>query len=502
MRSENTIKNSAVAILVSTINLICSFIDRRFFIAILGVSYLGLNGVFKNILSILSIVELNIGSAIAFSLYKPLYENDKSKVSGLINFYKKIYSYIALIIGGLSLIISFFISDLFKDNTFDNRTLQIMFLLFSLTTISSYFFAHKRTLLYAMQKNYYVLIFDCLFNIISCFLHFLTLYILHSYIWYLITNICCQLLSNIFIYYFSKNLTNDFNEKRKLSCEERNYLFNDIKYMVILNVVGVGVLSSDNLIIAKVLGSKVVGLYSNYELITNMLRSYTTLFLNSVTASIGDLMAENNRKRLAEIFKIYDFCYFLIASYVCIAFFYISKKFIPLFFGNELLLNDRLTFIISINLFIFLLQQPIWQLQNLGKLFKESSLIGVVQLMINIFVSIALSRIIGLGGILLGTTLCYLFSWVLFTKLNFKKILIDGIKNYIVEHIKQTFLFLIEFSLVKIFIIFILPKQLDNIIFMILITFIIPNFINYFIYRNCTEMIEIKKIITSNFISK
>ncbi len=495
MRIKNTIKNSSVAVIVSSINLISNFIDRKFFIFFLGISYLGLNGVFKNILSVLSIIELNIGSAIAFSLYLPIFKNENSKVAAYINYFKKLYNYIALVIFILSVGISFKITYFFKDSIFDLKTMQLFFILYALSTVCGYLFAHKRTLLYAMQKNYIVMLFDCTTSIISCLLHFVVLFYFKSYALYLLVTIACQILSNVGIFIFSKDITKKYsNRNQKLSKSDKKGLFNDLKYMIVTNVVGVGVLSSDNLIIAKIIGSVCVGLYSNYELITNMLKSYITIFLNSVGASFGDLLAEGNRAKINNIYNIYQFCYFIVSCYVSIAFFYISKQFIPVFFGNNLLIDDRITFVISINLYLYLIQQPIWQLQNLGKLFKECYLIGVIQLIINITVSIVLGKLYGLIGVMIGTTLCYIFSWIFYSRIVVEKILNKKYRTFFIKRVKEIFIFLFEFLCT-----FILLTSIhflsDNIVSLFITTAIIPNLMNYLLFSKSKEVTYLLNIL-------
>lgn len=91
MRIKNSLKNIYSGIIGQVICLLCSFITRTFFIRILGSTYLGVSGLFGNILTLLSLAELGVGQAIIFSLYKPLAENDNDKIHALMLVYKKIY---------------------------------------------------------------------------------------------------------------------------------------------------------------------------------------------------------------------------------------------------------------------------------------------------------------------------------------------------------------------------------------------------------------------------
>jgi len=75
-RTVNTLYNFIINIGGQFITILMQFIVRTIFIQTLGKSYLGINGLFSNILSMLSLAELGVGNAILFKLYEPLSKND------------------------------------------------------------------------------------------------------------------------------------------------------------------------------------------------------------------------------------------------------------------------------------------------------------------------------------------------------------------------------------------------------------------------------------------
>ena len=95
MRAEKSIKNFKYNILAQILNLLVQFGSRTVFIHVLGKSYLGVSGLFSNILTILSLADLGIGTVLVYSMYDPLAKNDKNKICALINLYKKVYNIIA-----------------------------------------------------------------------------------------------------------------------------------------------------------------------------------------------------------------------------------------------------------------------------------------------------------------------------------------------------------------------------------------------------------------------
>ena len=164
MRTKNSIKNGVVSVIMSIVSLIIGFFSQKVFIYVLGTEYLGLNGLFTNILSILSVAELGFGTAIIYNLYNPVAKKDYKQINILMNYYKKIYRIVACVIFALGIIMIPFIPTIVGNTTISH--LNILFLLSLLEIVFSYLLTYKRSILYATQKNYIV-------NIIHIFYLFL-----------------------------------------------------------------------------------------------------------------------------------------------------------------------------------------------------------------------------------------------------------------------------------------------------------------------------------------
>lgn len=157
MRTRNSIKNSLIGILGQLFNIGINFISRTLFIQILGANYLGINGLFTNVLSMLSLAELGIGSAITYHMYKPLANDDREKIKSLMYLYAKSYKIIGLIVGIIGISILPFL-DLIINDAPNVDNLSIIYVLFLLNSVISYFFAYKTSITIADQKNYIVTI--------------------------------------------------------------------------------------------------------------------------------------------------------------------------------------------------------------------------------------------------------------------------------------------------------------------------------------------------------
>ncbi len=227
-RTENVAKNVILSSLFQIIAYVIGFVSRTIFIKILGEEYLGLNGVFTNVLTLLSFAELGIGSAIVYSMYKPLATNNSDKLKELIAFYKKIYLLVGMIIiiGGIILIpfLDFFI----KSTPNINENIIIIYLIFVINSAISYFFSYRTSIISADQKNYLIIIYNKVFHIIRVIVQIIIILVWHNYYLYLLTETICTLLANYLLTRKSKKMYPELIDLKnhELPKEEKKEIFN------------------------------------------------------------------------------------------------------------------------------------------------------------------------------------------------------------------------------------------------------------------------------------
>ena len=198
-RTNNAIKNLNIAVAFQFINIFLKFLMRTVFVYCLGKEYLGVSGVFSNILTVLSLAELGIGTAIVYDMYKPISEKNTYYVTQLVSFYKKVYYFIGLIIFFAGLCIVPFLDKLIKDVP-DVQNLRVIYCLFLVQTCSSYFFAQYTSMLSANQCNYVMTKIQILSSFIKTSLEIFVLFIFRNYIVYLLIEIAVGILTNYIIY--------------------------------------------------------------------------------------------------------------------------------------------------------------------------------------------------------------------------------------------------------------------------------------------------------------
>lgn len=412
MRLKKTSINSIVSIISLIITVLTSLILSKYFLKYFGIEYNGLNGLFNNIVSILSITELGIAGSISYALYKPIYENDIKKISQLINFFKKSYQIIACVILGISVILSFIVPVLVKNSSFSDYYIRIVFILFSLSTIVSYFFSYNRTLLYAYQNNYFVSIVDFIFKLLKTIIQIFLMIKFQNYVLFLIFNIFITFANNYVIHIIAKIKYPEIKvSKEPIADETKNELFSTVKTLAIIQILSVSINYTDNVIISSVIGISTTGLFTNYYLIYSQLNSFISIIFNSVGASLGNLLAENNKRRIKEVMYNFEYLGFFLGSFCSICLYFLIQPFISdIWLGKEYLLPASISLIMVCNLYISINRQAIIYYLRLSGNHNYLIKPTLVESIVNIVISLSLAYLIGLNGVLVGTLVSAIIS--------------------------------------------------------------------------------------------
>ena len=263
-RTDHSLRNIKFSLYCQAVSILVSFFTRRVFVQMLKQEYLGLNGTFANILSMLSLAELGIGSAITYSLYKPLAEHDEKQIAATMALFHKTYHVIALAVILLGFSLVPFLSVLIKDLP-DIPHIYLIYLLFVLNSSLSYFCVYKQSLIIADQRRYIISVCTFTLNILLHLAQALALWITGNYFLYLGLQIGKTLMENLILSYIANRLYPYINKNRAemLDSETKNAIIRNIKAMVTHKVGGIVVFGTDNLLISYFVGVIAVGLYSN-----------------------------------------------------------------------------------------------------------------------------------------------------------------------------------------------------------------------------------------------
>ena len=403
-RTEYSAINSSIAIVARITAILMGFAARVVFTHTLNEDYVGINGLFSNILNILSVSELGVGTAITFALYKPIAVGDKEKQKSLMLLFKKFYFFVGLfvLLAGLALIP--FLDILMKDTPKVDH-LIFLYCLFLVNTVLSYVSIYKRTLIDAHQQNYISVSIQTGTWALSAILQIVFLLLTRNFVVYLFIMISCTLLCNILITVKANRMYPFLKEKnvRKLEKNELDDIKKNIKAMFFHKVGEVVVNNTDNLLISALVSTASVGIYSNYFLVIESIRQVLNQMFQGIAASVGNLGVLEGRERIK---KIYESTFFLaqwVFGLLAICMFQVLDNFVGFSFGSQYVFTKEITLILCINFYVLGLRQPTLIFRDSMGLFWYDRFKSVAEAAVNLVVSIILGRIFGVFGVFLGT---------------------------------------------------------------------------------------------------
>lgn len=497
-RSDYSMLNIAAGFGGYILNFFVGLVCRMVFTRTLTSDYLGVNGLFTNILSMLSLAELGIGSAIGYALYKPLATNDHKKVASLMRFYAKCYHIIGIIVAILGLCLLPFLSLLIVDPPNIKENLSVIFLLYLFNTANSYFFSYRSSLLMAAQQNYLVTGINYLITIAQSIAQIILLLVTQEYIWYLLVLIIGGLLNNIVISEIVKKKYPYITHKDTLPLPDgdKKELISNIRALTIWKLSGLMVNQTDNLIITYFNGLTTVGLASNYTLLSNSINSILNIIFNSITASVGNYNALENSENKYSLFKTINLANFWLFGWASIGIFVCSTDIVKLLFGTEYTLPLEIPLVIALNFYMVGMQSAVWTYKNTMGIFRQGRYLLFITATINLILSIVLGKIWGLFGILLATAISRAFTntWYdpyaihkygfgISVKPYFLRYLSFGIIVVITGGICYFFCSLLNFSLIV------------NVILKFIICCFIPNGIFVLLFMKSNEFHYLKQFI-------
>ena len=403
-RTKNSLKNIKYALLFQAASILVQFFTRRMFVQMLSQEYLGLNGTFANILSMLSLAELGIGSAITYSLYRPLAEGDKKQVAARMVLFQRSYRAIGLTVALLGGCLTPLLPMLIHDLP-DIPHIDLIYLMFVLNTSLSYFFSYKQSLIIADQRQYITTVCHLGLNILLQLAQTLFLWFTGNYFIYLGLQIGTTLLKNLILSHIAGWLYPYVNTYRheKIDPSAKAEIIKNTKAMIIHRVASIVVFGTDNLLISYFVGVVAVGLYSNYLMVTRALTSIYSQFFSALTASIGNLGITADSKQVLTVFRRLNFAGNWLYGFSAVCLTVLLNPFIELWLGSEYLFSQNIVCLIALNFYVTGMRQAVQTFLSAEGLYWYDRHKAVAESIINLLVSAVLAVPFGVAGIFMGT---------------------------------------------------------------------------------------------------
>ena len=434
MRSEYVVKNSFWTTINNIANIIIGFISRTLFIYFLNSEYLGINGLFTNVLSLLSLSELGFSSAVTYNLYKPLKEGDDRKVAALMNFYKWIYRGVAVFILVVGLALVPFLQYIIKDTTFEISYIRVVYVIFLLKTTISYLYSYNYTLATADQKGYLTAKITLISNFIIPFAKIGVLAYTRSFIAYIVTEIILNLITNVIKAYYVRTKYPVLKDtKSTLTKDEKMKMVTDVKNIFLGKVSTTILNSTDNIIISAFVSVVSVGFLSNYNTLIGYVQTFINGSLYSSQASIGNAIASETKEYVLKILNKLTMITLFVASFACTALFCLSSDFISIVWArNEDMTLPVLTvFIVMFNSFFQMIKNPLWMTLTGCGLFNKDKYISIAGAIVNLVVSLILVQFADIRGVIWGTIISQFVQLLLKAKLLFSEYFKMSCKKYL-----------------------------------------------------------------------
>lgn len=484
MRTKNSIKNTIVSFSSNLLTIIIGLIAQGIFIKILGSEYLGINGLFSNIISMLGIVELGVGSAIIYHLYKPIVEEDIKKVKALMNFYKKCYTIIALIILTIGLMITPYLNLFIEEVTIDIN-ISLVYILFIIEIVCSYLLSYKRSIINANQKNYLVNFIHIGYLVILNILEIIILALTKNYYLYLGIKIVMRILENVGVTLLANKLYPYLkNNNEKLDEKTKKDIFQKVKALFFHKVGGFIVLGTDNIIISKFIGIIEVGLYSNYYMIIDAIEKLFGQVIRVITPSVGNMLVKESAEKSFEIFKRVRFLNFWIATFSGISLLVVMNSFITVWIGSKYLLATCVLIVLVLNYYAKSMRSCHMIFKEAAGIYYEDRYIPLLESVLNIVASLILLKYFGLAGIFMGTIISSLALYCIsYPKYVYKKLFNRSYLNYTKETLGYLSIFLVLAVITyKISRLIVINNAFLSLIINCLIAVVIPNLVLLIIF--------------------
>ncbi len=414
-RTTNTFFNFTSTMGGQFITIVMHFIVRTVFIHTLGKSYLGISGLFNNILQMLSLAEFGVGSAVLYKLYEPLAKRDKKRIAVLMRFYKTVYRFIGLFVALIGATLIPFLPKLIKD--YDRlEALHInaafIFLLYLTKTVSSYlFFAYKSAIIKADQKQYLINVISYFFTFGATILQIIALVLTQNFTLYVVIMIVQTIGQNIAFALLADRMYPYINDQNieSLPKEEVKGVFKDCGALFLYKLNDVVLKATDNLVLSVFLGLEIVGVYSNYYVLYTTLSTLFNQIFNSVSHSLGNLHACENEEKQYRIFKSTFLVTAILGGTAGVGIFAVSDELILAWVGEEWVLAQPFALMMGLEVFTLTVRVSLSRFRTTMGLFQQAKFRPVAGMVINLILSAIMVNKLGIVGVLIGTVVS---DWV------------------------------------------------------------------------------------------
>lgn len=397
----------------SVITMLAHFVLRYVFIRELNEATLGVETMYTDILTVLSLAELGVGTAVNYSLYGPVARGEKEKIKSYMLLYKRAYRVIAVVIAVVGILLVPFLPWILKDpGNITVQEMRIYYLIFLFNTVSTYFVAYKYSLTNAEQKNYIQTNVNTVTKLISYACQTLALLVLPDFMLYLLIQAGVELAQKVFVSWYLNRKYPILKEKdvEPLSKAENDEVIKKVKALMLHRIGDMARLQTDSIIIGAFVGTVQAGMMSNYKMFISSVTNYINVILNAVISSFGNLIATEGKEKQFLLFKVYRFFAIWVYGFSAVGFFLLLTPLIVLFAGEKWILPSSIITWYLIDYFFKGERVVLSNFKTAAGVFEQDKYLTLIQGGVNLVISLALVTRIGMAGVYIGTVISGLIA--------------------------------------------------------------------------------------------
>ena len=385
------------------------FLMRTAMIYFMGVEYLGLNSLFSSVLQVLNLAELGVGSAMVYSMYKPIAEDDTEAICGLEKLYRKYYNWIGFVIAVIGGICTPFIPKLISGDVPSDINIYILYLLNLAATVLTYWlFSYKNSLFLAHQRNDVTSKITLLTNTFQYLMQLMVLWLFHNYYFYVIIMLLSQTMTNILTAVYADKIYPNYKPKGELSKKTVKEINRRIKDLFTAKLGATIVNSADTIVISAFLGLTVLAIYQNYYFIMTSVSAIITIILNSFLAGIGNSMVTESIEKNYRDFKKIVFIINWIVNFCICCFACLYQPFIRLWVGKKYLFEYTVVILFCVYFYLVIMQQVIGVYKDAAGIWHQDRFRPLIASIVNLVLNLLFVRKFGIYAIILSTIISYI----------------------------------------------------------------------------------------------
>lgn len=411
-RTFNSARNLTMSVFQKLISIVLTFVGRQIFLQVLSVEYLGISSLFRDIISVLSLADLGMATAMAYSFYKPIAEKDEDKLAALIGYYRRFYNVLAAAVALIGIALIPLLKYIIKLEN-DIPYIEVYYLITLSHTVVSYLFVYKATIIRADQNSRMVTKYTMWTSVIVMAIQVPILLIFKNYMLYCLVPVFGTLANNLIISHRADTLYPFIKKKAVLASEERKSIFNNMRSMFVYKIAGVIYSSTDSILISTIIGTAIVGKYSNYRLAVTNLSALAFMIFTSLVPSIGNLIVKEPPEKRLEVFRVMQTISCWLGGFFVFCLFFLLDEFVILWLGQDFVFGLPLKLAVLAEFYLQIALNPLIAFREGTGIYQKTKFVMLAGAALNLILSIILGTFYGLPGIIFATIISKLltFAW-------------------------------------------------------------------------------------------